>query len=98
MYFNVERILRYARTYSSILEPSSGFEPETPSLPWKCSTPELRWRQWCRERDSNPRRRKPSDLQSDLVDRLSIPAELKFIIGATCRIRTDDPRFTKPML
>ena len=26
----------------SELEPSSGFEPETPSLPWKCSTPELR--------------------------------------------------------
>ena len=22
----------------SILEPRSGFEPETPSLPWKCST------------------------------------------------------------
>jgi hypothetical protein len=23
------------------LEPLSGFEPETPSLPWKCSTTEL---------------------------------------------------------
>jgi hypothetical protein len=26
----------------NIMEPSSGFEPETPSLPWKCSTTELR--------------------------------------------------------
>ena len=25
------------------MEPSPGFEPGTPSLPWKCSTPELRW-------------------------------------------------------
>jgi hypothetical protein len=25
------------------MEPSSGIEPETPSLPWKCSTAELRW-------------------------------------------------------
>ena len=24
------------------MEPTSGFEPETPSLPWKCSTTELR--------------------------------------------------------
>ena len=23
------------------MEPTSGFEPETPSLPWKCSTTEL---------------------------------------------------------
>ena len=23
------------------MEPRSGFEPETPSLPWKCSTTEL---------------------------------------------------------
>jgi hypothetical protein len=29
---------------------------------------------WCRERDSNPRRRMPADLQSALVGRLSIPA------------------------
>ena len=27
--------------FVSELEPLSGFEPETPSLPWKCSTPEL---------------------------------------------------------
>lgn len=24
------------------MEPSSGFEPETPALPWRCSTTELR--------------------------------------------------------
>ncbi len=24
-------------------EPMKGFEPLTPSLPWKCSTPELHW-------------------------------------------------------
>ena len=24
------------------MEPKSGFEPETPSFPWKCSTTELR--------------------------------------------------------
>ena len=44
-----------------------------------------------------PSKAKPADLQSALVDRLSNPA---YIVnrGATCRIRTDDPRFTKPML
>jgi hypothetical protein len=26
------------------LEPMRGIEPLTPSLPWKCSTPELHWR------------------------------------------------------
>jgi hypothetical protein len=25
------------------MEPMKGFEPPTPSLPWKCSTPELHW-------------------------------------------------------
>src|SRR3990167_9271787 len=29
---------------------------------------------WCWERDSNPRRQMPADLQSALVGRLSIPA------------------------
>ena len=113
------------------MEPSSGFEPETPSLPWKCSTPELRWHIecifrcrisplswllysifleasfcershaaeprlrrmvlnltlnkylhltlpeadiWCRVQDSNLRRHKPSDLQSDVFDRFTNPA------------------------
>ena len=26
-----------------ISEPMKGIEPPTPSLPWKCSTPELHW-------------------------------------------------------
>ena len=70
------------------MEPLSGFEPETPSLPWKCSTTELQrhfWLNsvkdgdkcmvsWCRERDSNPRRHKPADLQSAVFDRFTIPA------------------------
>ena len=29
---------------------------------------------WCRERDSNPRRHKPTDLQSVVFDRFTIPA------------------------
>ncbi len=28
---------------STQLEPPAGIEPATPSLPWKCSTPELGW-------------------------------------------------------
>lgn len=35
----VDRLSNPAR-----VEPSRGFEPRTPSLPWMCSTPELRWR------------------------------------------------------
>ena len=43
-----------------------------------------------------PPKAEPDDLQSPVFDRFTIPALLKN--GATCRIRTDDPRFTKPML
>ena len=39
-----------------------------------------------------PPKAEPDDLQSPLVDRLSIPA---CIFGAACRIRTDDIQFTK---
>ena len=28
---------------SFFFEPMKGIEPPTPSLPWKCSTPELHW-------------------------------------------------------
>ena len=55
-----------------------------------------------------PPKAKPDDLQSPLVDRLSIPAiESKALIyykvhlfaqekyGAACRVRTDDIQFTK---
>lgn len=50
-----------------------------------------------------PPKAKPDDLQSPPVGHLGIPArivngELLVLYGATCRIRTDDPRFTKPML
>jgi hypothetical protein len=51
-----------------------------------------------------PPKAKPDDLQSPLVDHLSIPAR-KLLIGlpdealaksgAACRIRTDDIQFTK---
>ena len=52
---------------------------------------------WCRVQDSNLRRHKPSDLQSDVFDRFTNPA-IHIINGATCRIRTDDPLFTKQVL
>jgi hypothetical protein len=32
-----------------------GFEPPTPSLPWKCSTPELHWH---KPKNCNPRVKK----------------------------------------
>ena len=31
------------RQIKYVMEPPAGFEPATPSLPWKCSTPELGW-------------------------------------------------------
>ncbi len=34
--------MRTLRRNLGNLEPTVGFEPTTPSLPWKCSTPELR--------------------------------------------------------
>jgi hypothetical protein len=41
------------------VEPTAGIEPATPSLPWKCSTPELHWlgkaaKKLSGRRDSNP--------------------------------------------
>lgn len=42
-----------------------------------------------------PPKAKPDDLQSPVFDRFTIPA---YKIGATCRIRTDDPHFTKVLL
>ena len=51
-----------------------GIEPPTPSLPWKCSTPELHWHtlkgiKWSGRRDSNPR---PSAWKAD-----ALPTELR---------------------
>ena len=34
---SLTRLVKY------VMEPPAGFEPATPSLPWKCSTPELGW-------------------------------------------------------
>ena len=53
-----------------------GIEPPTPSLPWKCSTPELHWlfsmppraNEMSGRRDSNPR---PSAWKAD-----ALPTEL----------------------
>ena len=43
-----------------------------------------------------PPKAEPDDLQSPVFDRFTIPAY--FPLGAACRIRTDDPQFTKLML
>ena len=51
------------------MEPEGGIEPPTPSLPRKCSTPELLWRQkMSGRRNSNPR---PSAWKAD-----ALPTEL----------------------
>lgn len=56
--------------YFQSMEPGERIELSTSSLPWKRSAAELprqplhRKEKWCRGRDSNPRRRKPADLQS----------------------------------
>ncbi len=42
-----------------------------------------------------PPKAEPTDLQSVVFDRFTIPAN---VLGATSEIRTPDPRFTKPML
>ncbi len=36
---------------------------------------------WCRERDSNPRRHKPPDLQSGAFGRFAIPARVEPTVG-----------------
>ena len=35
---SAERSLEARRTAATLCKPSSGLEPETPSLPWRCST------------------------------------------------------------
>ena len=78
-----------ARWESLTLEPTVRFELTTPSLPWKCSTPELRRQhgcqsekhhrcgapKWSGRRDSNPR---PSAWKAD-----ALPTELlpQIILG-----------------
>jgi hypothetical protein len=55
------------------MEPTTGFEPVTSSLPKTRSTPELRGLGWWGEQDSNLRRRPPPDLQSGPFGRSGIP-------------------------
>ncbi len=81
------------------MEPVEGFEPTTFTLQKCCSTPELHRRMillslidWWAGKDSNLRRREPSDLQSDLVDRLSTDP------GAVVGARTRDLILTMDML
>ena len=59
------------RTNHFSMEPTTGIEPATPSLPWKCSTPELRGHQnlWSWQLDSNQR---PADYKS-----AALPTELR---------------------
>ncbi len=61
------------------LEPTSGLEPLTYSLPWSCSTTELSG-QICREQDSNLRR--PSGRQFYRLMRLSTPPSLHIWLPA----------------
>ena len=53
---------------------------------------------WCWEKDSNFRRLLPTDLQSVVFDRFTIPADTKNVFGATFRIRTEGLLFTKQLL
>src|SRR5690606_19074025 len=76
-----------ATVTSRRVEPPRGLEPRTPSLPWKCSTTELRGR-WLQisgvfppggrrlvpGEGFEPPKAEPADLQSAPFDRLGIPA------------------------
>ena len=77
------------------MEPRLGFEPRTPSLPWKCSTTELSRHntKMVLGEGFEPPKAEPADLQSAVFDRFTIPAN-----GAASRNRTEDLRFTKPSL
>ncbi len=80
------------------MEPTTGFEPVTPSLPRKCSTPEPRGRstggsgdpssdpeslRWSGKRDSNPR---PSAWKADALPTELLPlfvVEFVHLVGST---------------
>ena len=72
------------------IDPSTRSAPGSPSTPGSRSTRVRDRRTWWAERDSNPRRRKPADLQSALVDRLSIRPSVRIQIGIWC------PRTRRP--
>ena len=70
----------YAKNGVASHEPPIGFEPMTPSLPWKCSTTELRRPKpacacWSGRRDSNPR---PSAWKADALPSELLP--LRYVI------------------
>ncbi len=44
------------------MEPMKGFEPPTPSLPWKCSTPELHWQFRGKQKNEQATRLEPATL------------------------------------
>ncbi len=72
-------------------------ELATPSLPRKCSTPELHWLSWWGEQDSNLRRHTPADLQSAPVGRFGISPTF-LILRADGGIRTPDQLITNQLL
>jgi hypothetical protein len=77
------------------MEPSRRFELLTPSLPWKCSTTELR------RHGAGCRIRTYEGISQEIYSLSCLTASLtlrNLIYGAACRIRTDDPQFTKLML
>ena len=70
----------YVKSGVASYEPPIGFEPMTPSLPWKCSTTELRRPEpacacWSGRRDSNPR---PSAWKADALPSELLP--LRYVI------------------
>lgn len=102
---------RHCMSFLGSLEPTGGIEPPTYSLPWSCSTSELRGRVGYGGGAGGRIRTYVAtwapDLQSGAIDRSATPAEHRElytlcgsfpILGASGGIRTHDLRFTKPVL
>ena len=82
----------HAARCQGTVEPPPGLEPGTPSLPWKCSTAELR-RRYGREsgrRDSNPRPSawKADALPTELLPRGGSPKRTVLWAGKDSNLRT----------
>ena len=82
---------------NNVLEPRLRLELRTPSLPWRCSTTEL-----SRQYGAGWRIRTSELVRGQIYSLQCLTASLTphglLMSGATCRIRTDDPQFTKLML
>ena len=65
---------------SLVLEPRLGFEPRTPSLPWKCSTTELSRLVVVQGVGFEPTNSERADLQSAVFDRFTNPAWSAFVV------------------